>query len=435
MNHKTLPKFLNFVRRNNVPCLLWGPTGIGKTTAVYEWAELIGIKPENVHVLHLASQEPGDLVGLPTREGLNLDAQQQKELLEKFLEIGGEDASIESIIQKMSQTRTTWSRPEWLPPEDDEEEHIFFLDEFNRAPKYVQACMFPFILEGRMHTHKVPKNSYILGAANPGGTDDYDVTEMRDKAMISRLCHIKLIPTKEEWLIRHDDVVHEVVHKVIAKHPEHLGFDTCDIGFEVSADARAVTICGIALQNIENDEWHSFGYEFVEGCCGKTMASMIQQEWKDRLESISPEQVLDDYKKIRGDVKAYSNVANVRNDVIGGANTKLLVYIKKKGKLTEKQKKNLQDYLKDIPRDSAQSFLAQVAAGEEFCNEDVFRDLMLVLGKDNKLYIYILRANNPQEAEREEQKLAEKEEEEKKTKKKKSTKKKAKTAAKTNDNS
>ncbi len=417
MNHKTLPKFLNFVRRNNLPCLLWGPTGIGKTTGVYEWADAIGIPYDNVHVLHLASQEPGDLVGLPTREGMNLSTDERKAVLDKLIAMG-EGQDIESLISKMSATRTTWSRPEWLPARDDPESHIFFLDEFNRAPKYVQACMFPFILEGRMHTHRVPKDSYILGAANPGGTDDYEVTEMRDRALISRMCHVKLIPTKEEWLIRHDDVIHEVVHKVIAKHPEHLGFDSCELGFEVQSDGRAATTMGVALMNIENDEWHAFGYEFVEGCCGKVMASMVQQEWKDRLESISPEDILNNYKKIRGDVKAYSNVANVRNDVIGGANTKLLILIKKLNKLKEKQKDNVKSYLKDIPRDSCQSVLAQMAAGEEFCNEEVFRDLMLVLGKDDDLYIYVLEANNPKEAEKEKAKRAKKKTSKKKAKKK-----------------
>lgn len=401
MNHKTMATFLPFVHRRQVPVILWGPTGVGKTTAVYEYGEKVGAK---VIVLHLASQEPGDLVGLPTREGLHLTAEQQTDLIKKFVDARPDD-DIEEVVKRLSRTKTTWSRPEWLPEEDDDGKYIFFLDEFNRGPKYVLACMFPFILEGRMHTHRVPKNSWIIAAGNPGGGDEYDVTEIRDRALISRLCHIQLRPSKDEWLIRHDGKVHGAVHKVVAKHPELLGFDSEPLGFEVQADARSITNLGIALQDITKEEWQAFGYEFCEGCVGKTAAAAIEKEWRNNLESISPEEVLNNYKKIRGDVKAFSSVQNIKNDVISGATSKLLVYIKKMGERKERLKSeqiaNLKQFLKDIPRDSSQAFLRLVASGEQYCNDEIFKELMIVLGQGDDLYIYILEANNKEEAERE----------------------------------
>jgi len=397
MNHKTLQNiFLPFVHKNNVPTILWGPTGVGKTTAVYEYGERVGAK---VVVLHLASQEPGDLVGLPTREGMNLTREERVELLNKIIESHREDK--EDIVHKMSQTKTTWSRPEWLPDENDTGKYIFFLDEFNRAPKYVLACMFPFILEGRLHVHRVPKDSWIVAAANPGGGEEYEVTEIRDRALISRLCHIELKPTKEEWLIRHDGIVHDVVHKVIAKNPELLGFDSEELGFEIRPDARAVTRLGITLKTITKEEWASFGYEYCQGCIGKEGAAMIEKEWKSKLESISPDDVLNHYKKIRAEVKSFSSVENIRNDVIGGCIAKLLVTIKKLGELSEDQTTNVKSFLKDIPRDTSVSFLSQAAAGDEYRDDEVFRKLMITLGKDRELYVYILEANSRAEAERE----------------------------------
>jgi hypothetical protein len=396
--------FLPFAHKNKVPVILWGPTGIGKTTCIFEYAERVGIKKENIHVLHLASQEPGDLVGLPTREGLNLTAEQQVDLLGKMAKLRPDD-DMEVLVKKISKTKTIWSRPEWLPDEDSEEEHIFFLDEFNRGPKYVLACMFPFILEGRMHTHKVPRNSWIIAAGNPGGGKDYDVTEIRDRALISRLCHITVKPSKEEWLIRHEGVVHSAVHKVVSKHPELLGFAGEDLGFEIEADARSLHTLGAVLKGITKEEWQTFGLEFCMGCVGKTAASFIEQEWRDNLESISPEDVLNNYREIRGDVKAFSTVDHIRSDVISGANSQLLVYIKKMGErneyLTDKQIKNLDSYLGDIPRDMCQAFLSQAASGESFCNDEVFQRLLGSLGKADRLYLYILEANNKKEAERE----------------------------------
>jgi len=409
MNHKTLQQFLPFAHKNKIPTILWGPTGIGKTTGFYEYGKAANAK---VVVLHLASQEPGDLVGLPTREGLNLTADQQASLVKTMLE-ARPNADVEEIIAKLSRSKTTWSRPEWLPPEDDDGQYIFFLDEFNRAPKYVLACMFPFILEGKLHTHRVPKNSWIVAAANPGGGENYDVTEIRDRALISRLCHIRVVPTKDEWLIRHDGIVARAVHSVVAKHPEILAFDSEPLGFEIQSDARALHRLGEALKTITKDEWSLFGYEFCEGCVGKTAAAYIEKEWKNSLESISPEEVLNSYSKIRPDVKAFSDVKTVKMEVLAGCNSKLLVYIKKMGdnkhNVTDVQLKNLTQYLKDIPRDSAQAFLSQVATGDEYCTEKIFADLMIRLGLDEDLYIYILEANNKKEAQRERDKKKEKE--------------------------
>jgi len=359
-----------------MPVILWGPTGIGKTSAIYEYGQRQDVKAEII-VLHLASQEPGDLVGLPAR-----------------------------VEDKNGKMCTVWSRPEWLPDEQDERSFIFFLDEFNRAPKYVLACMFPFLLEGRLHTHRIPKNSWVCAAANPDN-DEYDVTEIHDRALISRLCHIEMMPTAEEWLTRHDGVVHEVIHKVVSKEPTHLGFDSFELPFKVHADARAVTLMGQALKNITAIEFKDFGYEFIKGCVGETMAAMVQKEWKDSLENISPEDVLNNYKRIRSDVRKWSSVDNVRNDVIGGANKRLLVHIKKLGKLAQEQIDNMIKYIKDIPRDSAQGLLTQIASSEEF-NDQVFKDLMVILGKDQELYVYILEANQPDEAKKEAEKLKKK---------------------------
>jgi hypothetical protein len=127
------------------------------------------------------------------------------------------------------------------------------------------------------------------------------------------------------------------------------------------------------------------------------------------LESISPDDVLNHYKKIRGDVKSFSSVENIRNDIIGGCNSKLLVMIKKLGALEDDQLANLKQYIKDIPRDSASAILMQMAASDDYSQEEVFKKLMVQLGKDHDLYVYILEANSKIEAEREKKKEKEKE--------------------------
>lgn len=368
MDHSKAQKFLPFAHRNRVPVIWWGPTGIGKTTMMQEYADSVGAK---LITLHLATQEPGDLVGLPFRDP--------------------------------DMNTTIWLRPEWLPAEDDEGKYIFFLDEFNRGPKYVLAAMFPFILEGALHTHRVPKDSWVVAAANPND-DDYDVTELHDKALISRLCHVKLIPNAQQWLDKYTDQVAEAVTKVVAKEPQFLGFGSCELGFKVESDARAIHLMGQALSGIKPEEFRSFGFEYMAGCVGETMANAIQKQWKDNFENLSPMDILDNYKKVRKSVQKWSNVSTVRNDIIGAANRKLVTEIKKRGegdkkKISGKQLENLKQYIKDIPRDSAQSILALFASGE-YNTLKVFKDLMLELGEDEELYIRILEANDAEEAKR-----------------------------------
>lgn len=383
MNHRTLQKFLPFAHQHKTPVIFWGPTGCGKTTAVYEYAERIGAK---CIVLHLATQEPGDLIGLPFRDP--------------------------------ETNRTVWARPDWLPDEDDEGKYIFFLDEFNRAPKYVLAGMFPFILEGRLHTHRVPKNSWIVAAANPN-QDEYDVTEIHDRALISRLCHVKLAPDPQEWLDRYTESLHDAVIKVVAKEPQFLGFSSCELGFDIMPDARAVTNMGLALEQIKPEEFRKFGFEYMAGCVGQTMAEAIRKEWRDGFENISATDILDNYKKIRSTVKKFSAVSASRLDILAAANRKLITEIKKRGEgkdktISGKALNNLKSWIKDIPRDAAQSLLSQFAS-PEYNQIDVFKQLMLDLGDDEELYIRILEANDMEEAER-----MKKENEKKKSKKKSS---------------
>jgi len=390
MKHAEITQFFPFAHRNQIPVCLWGPTGIGKTEAVEQYAERIGAE---LVILHLASQEPGDLVGLPGRE--NMTVEEQKIAIEEGM--------------KNKSGRTVWLRPEWMHDENAKGKYIYFLDELNRAPKYVINAMFSFILNGTIHTHTLPKDAWVLAAANPAGGDDYDVTELHDKAFISRLCHIVLRPTSEEWIQYTQDKIHTAVHTAVAKMPEVLGFDTIDLGFEATPDARSIMLMGQALNNITGTEFGRFGFEYMKGCVGQSLATAINKQWKDRLESINPQDVLDKYPKIRQDVLAFANTKNARLDILNGCNIQLVALLKKEEKLKGTPLKNLLRYLKDIPRDVAQSVLITFASDSE--EGTCFKQIMTDLGKDDDLYQMMLEVTDP-EANRKKSK-EDKEEEEK----------------------
>lgn len=140
---------------------LCGSTGVGKTDMITQLGEEFGKK---VIILNSAIQSTEDLIGYPYREG--------------------------DVMR--------WAKPEWFP-EETESGCILFIDEINRAEKQVINALMPMLLNGELHSHKLPKGTWVATAINPD-TEDYDmVNGFEDKAIWSRLCIIEVKPDFDEW--------------------------------------------------------------------------------------------------------------------------------------------------------------------------------------------------------------------------------------------
>lgn len=144
----------------NVPVLLVGTMGVGKSQIMAQIAKELGI---NLIDLRLAQQESGDLIGLPYKNGDN---------------------------------NTHWARPEWWPKEGTR--GILFLDEINRAPNDVRQAVFQLVLDRRLHTHVLPDGWFVAAAMNPDN-GNYQV-ETLDPAMCRRFCTIPVDPDVDVWL-------------------------------------------------------------------------------------------------------------------------------------------------------------------------------------------------------------------------------------------
>lgn len=267
MNHEQLQDFLGFVnqeqcRGNRISPIVWGSTGVGKTQAIEAFAR--SIRAECI-VLHLASQDPGDLIGLPTRDEEN--------------------------------GTTKWLRPEWMPSEDDDRPFVIFLDEFNRANRYVLDVMLPFLLDGTLGTHRVPSNTLIVAAGNPGGTEDYSVTEIEDKAMLSRLCHIGLAPSFPDWKDFVEKEVHPSIIQAISSNTAPI-FKTVELP-EVEADPRSLHIAGKALNAMSESQYSSFGYQFLFGMVGPVAGAICQHYEERAKKKIAARRIVTEYDIIR----------------------------------------------------------------------------------------------------------------------------------------
>jgi len=158
VDHATLREILAGYRRADVPLLVRGATGIGKSQLVAEdarrharatdgefvaWNEAdrkckraVVDDPGQCHVfvdLRLAQVDPTDLRGLPDLDG---------------------DA-------------TTWQPPLWVAAlADDAASGTVFFDEMNLAPKTVQNAAYQVVLDGQVGEYGLADDVWVVAAGN-----------------------------------------------------------------------------------------------------------------------------------------------------------------------------------------------------------------------------------------------------------------------------
>lgn len=198
---KTTKEIIKLCYYANVPTYLWGPTAAAKTSLVKQLAK------EDLKVpvisLFFQTQEPGDILGLPTVEIVTPKGTEQKIKV------------------------TSWAAPEWFRYiTDHPKAGIIFGDEANRAQPDTAQTFTCLVTERKFHIHEVPPGWRFIFASNYGS--EYDIREL-DVAIMARFCHIKVSPTVSEWLAwgGHNMAtewgpIHTKVSQFIKSSPSHL---------------------------------------------------------------------------------------------------------------------------------------------------------------------------------------------------------------------
>ncbi|WP_433515056.1 AAA family ATPase [Nonomuraea sp. CA-143628] len=118
----------------NLPVLLWGEPGIGKSAGLQQLAAGLGVPLETV----IASvHEPSDFAGLPI--------------------IGDDPAT----------TGVPMAPPDWAVRLATAGRGIVFFDELSSAPPAVQAALLRVVLERRVGSLSLPEPVRVVAAANP----------------------------------------------------------------------------------------------------------------------------------------------------------------------------------------------------------------------------------------------------------------------------
>jgi hypothetical protein len=170
---------LDIAYRARRPVLLEGPTGIGKSQIVSEFARVRGL---GFVVLDLSLLEPPDLVGLPIMEN----------------------------------GRTRYASPAELPRDGC---GVLMLEELNRAEIPVMQPALQLLSARRLHTYELPEGWTCVAAINPED-GDYQVNRL-DPALRARFLQLTVYADRDTWLgwaARAN--VHPVIIRLATDHPD-----------------------------------------------------------------------------------------------------------------------------------------------------------------------------------------------------------------------
>lgn len=149
----------------DLPVLLWGEPGIGKTAALNHLADAVGLPLTTV----IASvHEPSDFSGLP---------------------VVGDDPAAQGVPM---------APPDWAVRLVRAGRGLLFLDELSTAPPAVQAALLRVVLERRVGALTLPPAVRIVAAANPrsSAADGWELSP----PLANRFVHL-------QWTYDHDVVV------------------------------------------------------------------------------------------------------------------------------------------------------------------------------------------------------------------------------------
>ncbi len=236
---------------DQVPLMIWGAPGIGKSDLVRETAEDTGWPLID---LRLSQLEPTDLRGLP----IHVD------------------------------DRVRWVPPEELPDAArDGERGILFLDEINAAPPAVSAAAYQLILDRRLGQYRLPDGWLIVAAGNR--LDDRGITYAMPAPLANRFMHVELRTDVDIWLswARRNDI-HPRITDFIDAEPHWLShFDPQD-DIAAFASPRSWVFAHRILSRRERDDADSLRQ--VAACVGPEAAAALAryeqthhglQDWLD----------------------------------------------------------------------------------------------------------------------------------------------------------
>lgn len=331
------------------PCVV-GHRGVGKTAGIIQACREL----ERRYVsLRLGQMEVGDLVGIPFRDG--------------------------EVMQ--------WSRPSWLPWEDDPAT-VIHCDELNRAQQEdTLQAIFQFVeppAEGMLralHTHKLSRRHKVVVSINPPD-GSYQVATL-DRALIDRMVMLFVETDYHCWAryALQRDLAGEVRH-FLAANTGLLSKQGMPMDLQVEPTERGWEMVSILQQNCKFPP--ELEMEVYAGIVGKEAAITFMRWLADRKgRPLTALQVLNDWPEVAQRARAQ------RDDVQAATINDLSATLKASPALEQHQEEHLVAYIAVLPRDLRFGFVKTLLKIPEVAlalvndrHDSVIFDAMQAIGRE-----------------------------------------------------
>jgi hypothetical protein len=173
--------------KSNIPVMLWGPPGIGKSSIIHQISEELS---RTVVDLRLAQLEPTDLRGVPMP---NRETGRAEWYLPAFWP--------ERVLKDTTRTVVDAEGKETTVPvkagDCIEGPGIIFLDEIEKAPVSVKNASLQLVLDRMVGSYKLPNDWAIVCAGNR--EEDGAFSQPLGSALANRMIHLEIEPDVEAW--------------------------------------------------------------------------------------------------------------------------------------------------------------------------------------------------------------------------------------------
>lgn len=193
----------NFVKLSvqaNVPMILWGPPGIGKSSIVEQVGEEM---KRHVVDIRLAQLDPTDLRGIPmpNRETMRADW-----FLPSFWPERAEEDGVYEGVKNGKKVKVEYKAG--CCPQGP---GILFLDEIEKAPVSVKNAALQLVLDRRIGDYQLPDDWAMVCAANR--EEDGCFSQPLGNALANRLTHLDVEADVDTWAAwaREHDVMEDVI--------------------------------------------------------------------------------------------------------------------------------------------------------------------------------------------------------------------------------
>jgi alkaline phosphatase D len=249
-------------------------------------------------------------------------------------------------------------------------------------PKSVIQSMLTFILDKKLHTHYLPEDTHFILAANPP-SDDYIVGDFSDTALVSRMCHLVLEPSVEEFLEyaaikkASDDMI-----SFIQENQEMLETKDSNQYLPDMKPNRRTWLDFVSPFILSNPP-KELVFEVVRGLVGTAPAVRFQNHMKNSSFKIKGKEILSSYDAILSNrVKSHSNDL----DVLNIASEDLVMQIKIAKGVTETEGKHVTEFLMDLPIELCYNVSRSILSlGLDSVNKHIGGNLELIEKMKNKI--------------------------------------------------